>query len=109
MRLTDLKPRWILPGQWADKSPPFYIGLSFLHPTHDHSNCPTCGANRERRLAVYFWPPIDPENVEPNITPFPHEGWHRRVSGDTFETLTISPSIGLEPYWHGNITNGEVA
>lgn len=34
--------------------------------------------------------------------------WHR--SGDTFETLTLSPSVNCEGFghWHGNIAGGEV-
>jgi hypothetical protein len=90
----------------------FYIGVSFLHPNHDHSKCPTCGASRERRLAFSFWPPIDPDNLLSNMDVASMEQWsarfHRRVSGETFDTLTIMPSIGLDPLWHGNITNGEV-
>ena len=113
MRLLDLQPQWINMPQAAD-GVRFYIGVSFLHPNHDHSKCPTCGASRERRLAVAFWPPIDPDNL---IGKFGAE-WaenvkrlsqkHNRVSGETFDTLTLTPSIGLDPLWHGHITNGEV-
>jgi len=109
-RLVDLKPHWIAPqGMSYEGAPRFYIGVSFLHPNHDHSKCPTCGASRERRLAVNFWPPIDPDGWEHRGTPVPHEGFHHRVSGDTFETLTLSPSIGLDALgFHGHITEGEV-
>jgi hypothetical protein len=33
-----------------------------------------------------------------------------RAAGDTFETLTLSPSIDASPagHWHGFIQNGEV-
>lgn len=107
-RLTDLEPHWIQPSQWSEQSPPFYIGVSFLHPDLVRGPCPTCGAPRDRRLAVKFWPPIDPTGVEAKITPIPHDGFHTRVSGNDFASLTISPSIGLDPIWHGNITDGEV-
>jgi len=29
--------------------------------------------------------------------------------GETFDTLTIIPSIGLDLHWHGTITNGVLA
>ena len=110
-RLIDLQPHWVnLPN--AATGVKFYIGVSFLHPNHDHSKCPTCGASRERRLAVSFWPPIDADNLLSMMDREGMEqmskGYHRRVSGETFDTLTISPSIGLDPLWHGHITNGEV-
>lgn len=108
MRLTDLSPHWVQPGQWSDQSPPFYIGVSFLCPHCEHTKCPTCGTQRGRRLAFNFWPPIDPEGCLGRITEVPHKNFHQRVSGDTFDTLTIQPSIGLDPHWHGQIINGEM-
>lgn len=108
MRLIDLAPHWIQPGQWADLSPPFYIGVSFLCPHCDHTKCPTCGAHRGRRLAFNFWPPIDPGSLLGRISEIPHANFHQRAGGETFDTLTILPSIGLDPHWHGTITNGEI-
>ena len=37
-----------------------------------------------------------------------NNGWDRQ--GDTFETLTLSPSIWAEPpmHWHGFIRSGEI-
>lgn len=108
MRLTDLSPHWVQPAYWADGAAPFYIGVSFLCPHCDHTNCPTCGAVRGKRLAVNFWPPIDPEKWLERITEIPHVGFHQRINGDTFDTLTLSPNIGLSPHWHGTIINGEL-
>lgn len=108
-RLADLAPHWIQLSQWSNAGAPFYIGVSFLCPHCDHSPCPTCGAQRGKRLAVKFWPPIDPESWNDRITPIPHDGFHQRVSGETFDTLTLAPSVGLEPHWHGHITNGEMS
>ncbi len=110
MKLIDLAPHWIQPSQWAEKAAPFYIGVSFLCPHCDHTNCPTCGTKRGKRLAFSFWPPIDPETqLGRMFTEFPHEGFHQRVSGETFDTLTIAPSIGLDPHWHGHISNGDLS
>jgi len=109
MRLADLAPHWVQPSQWAAASPPFYIGVSFLCPHCEHTPCPTCGTQRGKRLAFSFWPPIDPEQVLGRMfKDYPHNGFHKRVSGETFGTLTISPSIGLDPHWHGNLINGEL-
>jgi hypothetical protein len=54
--------------------------LSFL--------CPCC---RRQRLSV----------------PLGDGGW--RASGDTFEAMTLTPSVDAskEGHWHGHITNGE--
>lgn len=111
MRLTELEPRWI-----ADRGMPEGTkqGVSFL--------CPHC---RVERLAVFFTPTIC--GAPPvDITAFhhaqlrddePHLGdehvgrilW-TRSAGDTFETLTLTPSIDASRWgcWHGYITDGAV-
>lgn len=98
-RLVDHEPRWALPSQWSAQSPPFYTGVSW--------NCPHCKA----RLAVQFHPPIDPEKLIGRMFEWPKypAAW-TRVSGDTFDTLTLIPSIGFDnpPHWHGTLTNGEL-
>ena len=68
------------------------------------------GHQRGKRLAVSFWPPVDPDGWESRIILPDHSNFHRRVSGETFDTLTIEPSIGFESigHWHGRITNGEI-
>lgn len=115
--LTDFKPKWLQPGNWSGTASPFYVGLSFLCPHCDHTDCPTCGHARGQRVAFYFWPPIDPGGL---MQAYGENWWpkngrgrdeHTRVSGETFETLTISPSIGFDTsgHWHGHITNGEVS
>jgi len=112
MKLIEFKPHWIQPAGWSQLSPPFYIGLSFLCPHCPHTPCPTCNHMRGTRLAVSFWPPIDPENARGRMFewPEPTERTHQRT-GDTFETLTITPSVGFEQigHWHGTIINGELA
>jgi hypothetical protein len=100
MRLTDLAPRWIGVLHWAGEFP-FHVGVSFL--------CPHC---REQRLAVRFRPPIDPGNYLPQMASPPaflgDHLWNR--SGETFEDLTLSPSIDFSAHghWHGAITAGEI-
>jgi hypothetical protein len=106
-RLIDLSPHWVnIPQAATDVR--FYIGVSFLCPHCDHTPCPTCGSQRGKRLAFHFWPPVDPDDLLARGIEYPHDGWHQRVSGETFDTLTISPSIGLDPHWHGTIENGEL-
>lgn len=108
MRLVDLEPRWVNMPQ-AATGVRFYIGVSFINPLGERGPCPTCGHNRDKRLAFSFWPPIDPDGlIARHGIDYPHDGFHHRVSGETFDTLTIAPSIGLDPFWHGNITNGEI-
>jgi len=99
VRLTELKPRWSgYPG-------PIIDGISF--------QCPHCGV---QRLAIKFSPPIDPNGWWEKMVQPTYEGqlvW-KRDSGDTWETLSISPSIDssspieFKNHWHGHIRNGEV-
>ena len=94
--LVDMEPRWVTQdGQ--------RVGLSFA--------CPSCApAPAESvhggRVAVFFDPPLDPG------PPSPVPSWKR--TGDTFETITLAPSIrvqtgpGPQEHWHGFVTNGQV-
>lgn len=95
MRLTDLNPRWVGHG-------PILTGITF--------DCPHC---RVQRLGVLFKNAIDPEGwIEKGVTRCHAEcEWDR--TGETFDTLSLSPSIDttqlvFENHWHGFINNGEV-
>lgn len=107
MKLSDLEPKWVTLAHWASPDP-FYVGVSFLCPHCPRDACPTCGQNRTHRLAVRFWPPIDPNNAMSKMACVPAPEGHSRTSGDSFDTLTLSPSVGFDPHWHGHIINGEI-
>ena len=105
MRLLELDPRWFTFSNPAD-GVCVYIGLTFL--------CPHC---HKQRLGVRFNPPIDLGVKIPGwsflwpTTDGPV--WTR--TGETFDTLTLSPSIDasgsridFEGHWHGFITNGQI-
>lgn len=109
MKLTELKPHWITLNGWAAPDP-FYIGISFLCP-HCDPALPEHGQTRRKRLAVSFWPPIDPSGMLGRMFELPvHPNAHKRVSGDTYEDLTLEPSIGFDSigHWHGWIIKGEI-
>lgn len=102
MKLTDLNPRFLGAGgeHITDKEGKTVpertgVGLKF--------NCP-CGVGS---CYLAFSNPFDggPPYVNPN-----QPTWQR--TGDTFETLTLTPSIQrADPggcRWHGFITNGEI-
>jgi len=114
VKLTELEPRWVGaggPGIYnADGTPAAErhgVGLSFLCP------CAECTAKRTGnhdedfylRVFVGFANPLD---GGPAHDPRPGAQWQR--AGDTFDTLTLTPSIqrmnGCR--WHGFITNGEI-
>lgn len=99
MRLTDLQPHWTT---FADPSANIRSGITF--------QCPHC---KTQRLGVLFANPIDPDKwLEKGITrPHAQCEWHRE--GETFDTLTLTPSvdasrIDVGGHWHGFITNGEI-
>lgn len=105
MKLLDLDPHWVgAGGEGVTRHDPATgaqvpvprregIGVSF--------ECP-CGC--AIRCYVPFANPLDGGPQEGTA------GWQR--TGDTFETLTLTPSIhriaGCAKSWHGFITNGEV-
>lgn len=96
MRLSELAPKWVgYPG-----SEGYRYGISFL--------CPHC---KDKRLIVLFTPPInagDPDWFMSDEKRKTNKFWNR--TGDTFDTLTLLPSIdfGATGHFHGVITNGEV-
>ena len=105
MRLIDLEPRWFT-FSGAVAGTEVLIGLSFL--------CPHC---RVQRLAVRFKPAIDPEANFAKfgiVWPWGDDPvWDRE--GDTFETLSLSPSVNaggdridFKGHWHGHIKNGQI-
>ncbi len=108
MHLVDLDPHWVTLQNWSipDK---FYVGVRFLCP-HCSADLADYGANRRQRLVVSFWPPIDPSGLLGKMfnIPRPPDAWER--TGDTFETLTLTPSVDVSQHkhWHGHITNGEI-
>lgn len=108
MRLTELEPRW-----WGEGTR--ILGVSF--------RCPHC---QTVRLGVAFANPPDgggPSAIVGVTMPHairdlihvtrefdvpPGHLWQR--TGDTFESMTLAPSIDASKagHWHGNVTNGEV-
>lgn len=105
MKLTELDPHWVGAGGEgvSDKDghpvPERHgVGLSF--------NCPE---GCDSRGYVSFENPLD---GGPAYEIRPGQQWQR--TGDTFETLTLTPSIQRHKVgdhgcsWHGFITNGEI-
>ncbi len=131
MKLTDLEPRWVGAGgpgvrQQSDRPCPTCagtgcdechqsgkeyepapersgVGVSFRCPCDQHRHSDPRGEDWDDRVFVLFTNPLD-GGPQLECT----RGWQR--TGDTFETLTLRPSIlrvgGCA--WHGFVTNGEV-
>lgn len=87
MRLTELEPRWLNIGGRSG------MGITFL--------CPCC---RSERLPILFENPLDGGAPEAGV----RTRWTR--TGNTFETLTLTPSIDARNsgHFHGFITAGEI-
>lgn len=99
MKLTDLNPTFYSAGgegiTRADGTPAPErrgVGLGF--------DCPCGNPDEEHRCYIPFANPLDGG-------PAVERGWQR--TGDTFETLTLTPSIQRMDgcRWHGFITDGE--
>jgi hypothetical protein len=100
MRLTELNPRWTGSGEIGKSE--LIVGVTF--------DCPHC---RTQRLGVVFKNAIDPHGwIAKGVTRHRDKNeWDRK--GDTFDTLTLTPSIDtsqcdFQGHWHGYIENGEV-
>lgn len=100
MKLVDLHPHWVGAGgegiTSADGTPaPRREGIGIMF------DCP-CG-QPDDVVFVHMKPPLDGGPVLPGT-----RCWDR--VGDTFETLSLTPSIlkldGCK--WHGYVTNGEI-
>lgn len=99
MRLSELNPRWALDAD-------IVVGDRVVHDENRVGmavsfDCPHCCSTR---LCVFFRNPIDgkpPSDDYQNL-------WQR--TGETFETLSLTPSIDASAHghWHGFIENGEV-
>lgn len=103
MKLTQLNPRWVGAGGEGsyDKD---HNPVPERHGVAITLDCP-CGC--EHPLCVMFTNPIDGgAKIDGRNT------WQR--TGDTFDNLTLTPSIQRVPInegycsWHGFITNGEI-
>jgi hypothetical protein len=103
-QLKDLNPKW-----FTMEGSPDIVGITF--------DCPCCAPQGKistlgtlycPRIGVLFVQEIDRDGF-PNHIHWTREGikWNR--TGDTFETLTLTPSIDCSAWghWHGFITNGE--
>lgn len=96
MKLVDLHPLWYT---WHGRTE--RIGLSFDCPVHGTAH----------RVYVPFVNPLDEGKAEQRICL-----WRR--TGETFETLSLTPSVDYTKYdngdvrdltcWHGHVANGEV-
>lgn len=106
MKLLDLNPRFFAEAGRHGQ------GLSF--------DCPHCGLTR---LGVAFANPIDggsPLDVKSVNVKLRHvheerlydvpPGFLWKREGDTFETMSLSPSVDASAsgHWHGFLKNGEI-
>jgi hypothetical protein len=94
MKLSELEPRWV--GH-SNSGVLLRMGITFL--------CPHC---RSIRIGVMFRnPSVTGLNGE-IVWPEQSKQWHHE--GETFNDLTLTPSIDVSKYghWHGTIVLGEI-
>lgn len=93
MRLTDLNPKL-----WSAGAGRQGIGIHFDCPG------PCCAGKPEKyTLLIPFENPIDGGPPDPDFK----NHWKR--TGESFETMTLHPSVDAshKGHWHGWVTNGE--
>ncbi len=99
MRLVDLNPKWLgVPPAPDGTGERRGVRMAFDCPARSHDGVP-CHA----RWSGYVANPLDggPPKAPPG-TP----AWTR--IGESFEALTLTPSVDWLGHWHGNITAGEI-
>lgn len=100
MRLVELNPRWYCVGSQSNR-----VGFTF--------QCPHCPTDAGTRLAVAVH--LDGTNMDPdpeNPQQFAAgENIWSITSGDSFENMSLSPSIDASSsgHWHGHITGGKIS
>ena len=103
MRLVDLEPEFLSMGGEGVTNSATGEPVPKTHGVGVLFNCPCGNHEEDHRCYVPFANPIGPGPGRDG-----DRGWKR--TGETFETLTLTPSIlrlgGCG--WHGFITNGEV-
>jgi len=102
MRLIDLNPCWVGHGGEGVTDTATGAAIPRREQVAIDFDCP-CGCGS--RCCIEFANPLDggpPTRTDDHT-------WTR--TGDTFETLTLTPSIQRVGGcgWHGHITNGEAA
>lgn len=106
MKLTELNPRWQTTGERR-------VGVNFECPGACCAGKPSPRDQfdaRERAGETKIIVCV-PFKTDTEGKPYRDDGWDR--GSDTFETLTLAPSIqayGFDrsPHWHGFIRAGEV-
>lgn len=112
MRLLDLQPKW-----WAEAGR-HGQGVSFLCP-----HCVRLNSKDPARIGAAFQNPLDGGapvrlSIETNLHNV-HDlkiydvppGFHWKRTGDTFDGLTLHPSIDASAsgHWHGFVSLGETS
>lgn len=87
------------------------VGVTFRCP-----HCPAGERGETAYLGVFFSTPIDRDRTDTDEKDWPtymlqhpeRKYWDR--SGDSFDNLTISPSVDASGvgHWHGFISSGEI-
>lgn len=94
MRLAELRPKFFI----THGEPRQGMGVDF-----DCPHCVSLPPDERQKICVPFTNPVDGGPPMSGLT------WQR--TGDTFDDLTLTPSIDFrhgDGAWHGFITNGEM-
>lgn len=107
MKLTDLNPSWVASGgdgiTYASSGKP----VPYVPYAGVQCDCPCGNTDKNHRLYIPFANPFGNEVANRMHV----HGWERE--GETFESLTLRPSILRSRShggcgWHGYITDGNV-
>jgi hypothetical protein len=110
MRLVDLNPKWvgsggegISTGDGRPVPPREGVAIMFDCPCGGHEDAKGDETREfQSRVFVHIDPAMDGKPADESSKP----AWKR--TGDSFENLTLEPSIQRVGGWHGFVRNGEI-
>lgn len=98
MKLTDLQPKWLSEDVFIFRSPSGH---------GDWITCKRIPISREEQYELIY--KRNPEFIGQSVV-CTHEAMAWNISGNNFETMTVSPSLDFSASgnWHGFIQNGQI-
>lgn len=101
VKLTELKPTWLSPDVFCFLCP---------HCREERLLCKRIPLSFKGQVKLVNATPEDDEDWPQGFVPARAEFAWKFNQGDSFDSITVTPSIDASAsgHWHGNITGGKI-